>query len=95
MRLIGPTTNADLIRLRKIRNEFAHRHLSASFEEKNIREQCLQFSAAQSKLLKQMFAPFTGRSAFMVSAASLANELMVRGLSLEHAPPGIDIRFIK
>src|SRR5207249_11487035 len=87
--LLGREMYEDLNTIREIRNQFAHEHRSLSFNDQSIKGRCQKIKA----WLKLQLSPelgVTGRDRFIVGVAHLAAELILRGLSLQHARPGAD-----
>ena len=85
--LLGNNMYADLKIIRKIRNEFAHSHVPISFDKPYIKEMC--------DILKtpQLIPPHVTnhpRYLFIIAVILLANQIIMRGLSLKHAEVGKD-----
>jgi len=90
--LLGPDMRHDLSLIHKIRNEFAHQHAPASFDSEPNASRCRDLRLAE--LLPLDWPSRSGpRSRFIFTVVILANQLMLRGLSLKHAEPGKDFRF--
>lgn len=86
--LIGPKTYADLDLIRRIRNDFAHRHHEARFDLPPIADRCALLNVPQLMELTSIEHP---RYRFILAVAMLANHLLIRGLETKHATLGRDL----
>lgn len=90
--LISRQEHADLTRIRKIRNKFAHRHQDISFDDQSVRDHCAAFEVVRERFdaepnLQRAY-PDTARDKFNLATALLAYYLIRR---LHHAtrPQGL------
>lgn len=91
MGLIGDKMYRDLWTARKIRNEFAHSHTPVSFDDPRVAELCENLSVAS--FLQQVIIMTRPRHRFITDVILLANQMMLRGLSLKHTADGADFRY--
>jgi DNA-binding MltR family transcriptional regulator len=87
MGLLGPKMHADLKVIREIRNHFAHSHSPVTFDDPAVEGLCRRF---QTDLLHQLDLAMGPRFRFICGACTLAEQIMVHGLSLKHAQAGKD-----
>ena len=88
--LLGTKMYEDLNVIRKIRNEFSHSHHPASFDEPGIRDLCDQLKLVS--ILPPLPVLPVPRYRFIIDAVLLANQIMMRGLRLNHATVGKDTK---
>jgi len=82
MGLLSQVMYADLFLIRKIRNDFAHRHQPASFEEPRIADRCRQLGSVIEPLSFRIVTP---RDRFVSAAVMLINQMMIIGLETKHS----------
>jgi DNA-binding MltR family transcriptional regulator len=94
MGLIGPKMFEDLNTIRSIRNAFAHRHSPLTFNDESLCDRCRNIHALPKRLLEPDWSA-TPRDCFLTGVVVLANQLLVRALSIEHVKPGEDFRYME
>jgi DNA-binding MltR family transcriptional regulator len=92
--LLGREMYADLETVRSIRNDFAHDHRGLSFDNQSLADRARNLKA-WANVNKQLGWNATPRVCFIMGVSMLANKLILRGLSLQHAKPGEDFRVVQ
>jgi DNA-binding MltR family transcriptional regulator len=87
MGLIGNGSYQDMLLIRNLRNNFAHGHRPATFDDPEVRQKCARLRAASAYGSLRSDA----RSCFIVAVVLLANGMLLRGLlETKHAESGAD-----
>jgi DNA-binding MltR family transcriptional regulator len=93
--IIGPKMRRQLHTMRKIRNEFAHRRRGINFSASEFRPffQSLREDQAIASVANDFCV--NDRGVFLLAISQLANQLLLRGLSSTHVPPGEDFKLLE